>query len=143
MKFLCVQCNEAMKLQKNGGDNGSALNLEFKCPECGYGVAMLTNSGETQLVKSLGVQFGKNESSYSPMATLRSSLTQSKIQQPIVDSTSKDPVWTKEAEERLAQHPGFVQPVIRKTYSDYARSLGLAEITPELMDNAKHALSGS
>lgn len=143
MKFLCIPCNEPMKLQEKGGENRSALNMEFKCPECGYSVSMLTNSGETQLVKSLGVKIGKKKSSYAPMATLRSSLTQSKIQQPIVDPTSPEPVWTEEAEERLAQHPGFVQPVIRKTYSDYARRLGLAEITPKFMDDAKQALSGS
>ncbi|MBW8011512.1 MAG: hypothetical protein FVQ83_09785 [Chloroflexi bacterium] len=142
MKFLCIPCNEPMKLEENGSENGNGLNLAFKCPKCEHNVSMLTNSGEAQLVKSLGVQFGKDKSSYKPMATLRSSLTQSKIQQPILDSTLPEPVWTSEAEERLAQHPKFVQPVIRKTYNDYARSLGLAEITLEFMDNAKRALAG-
>ena len=62
MKFLCVSCNTQMKLVKTDKaaypDAKGSLTVRFECPECLFEIAMLTNSFETQLVSSLGVEIG-------------------------------------------------------------------------------------
>src|ERR671919_626280 len=58
MKFLCVPCDTAMKLQAVGPPEGGSLSVVYSCPECGYEMAMLTNALETQIVQSLGVRIG-------------------------------------------------------------------------------------
>ena len=58
MKFLCVPCDSPMKLQAVGPPDRGSLSVVYECPECGYEMAMLTNSFETQLVQSLGVRVG-------------------------------------------------------------------------------------
>jgi hypothetical protein len=58
MKFLCLDCDEPMKLHGTEGPHDDSLTVVFRCPECGFRVAMLTNPLETQMVKSLGVKVG-------------------------------------------------------------------------------------
>ncbi len=139
MKFLCVPCNEPMKLQKTDAADGGSLSLDFHCPNCGYNVAMLTNTGETQLVQSLGVHFGQSDGAVSPMAALRANMVEGKASALTQDS-KPEPTWTEEAKLRLAEHPQFVQPVISKTYTDYARRMNISEITVEVMDQAQKSL---
>jgi hypothetical protein len=47
------------------------------------------------------------------------------------------PVWTADAEERLARVPGFVRGMVKKIYGEYAADRGIAEITPAVMDQAR------
>src|SRR5580765_68412 len=58
MKFLCLDCDQPMKLHGTQGPDEGSLTVTFRCPECGFRVAMLTNPFETQMVKSLGVKVG-------------------------------------------------------------------------------------
>ena len=58
MKFLCVPCDSPMRLQTVGPAERGSLSVVYSCPECGYEIAMLTNSYETQIVQSLGVRIG-------------------------------------------------------------------------------------
>ena len=58
MKFLCLDCDEPMKLHSTEGPDEGSLSVTFRCPECGFRVAMLTNPFETQMVRSLGVKVG-------------------------------------------------------------------------------------
>src|SRR5215210_84722 len=58
MKFLCVPCDSPMKLESVGPPERGSLSVVYSCPECGYEIAMLTNSFETQMVQSLGVRIG-------------------------------------------------------------------------------------
>src|SRR5258708_30161090 len=58
MKFLCLDCDEPMKLHSTEGPDEGSLAVTFRCPECGFRVAMLTNPFETQMVRSLGVKVG-------------------------------------------------------------------------------------
>ena len=58
MKFLCVPCDSAMKLQTVAPPERGSLSVVYACPECGYEIAMLTNAYETQIVQSLGVRIG-------------------------------------------------------------------------------------
>ncbi|HHL39070.1 MAG TPA: radical SAM protein [Deltaproteobacteria bacterium] len=51
----------------------------------------------------------------------------------VADSKAAGPVWTAEARERLGRVPSFLRPMVRRGLERYARAMGIAEITPELM----------
>ena len=58
MKFLCLACDQAMRLSGTAGPDAGSLTVTFACPSCGHRVAMLTNPWETQMVRTLGVKVG-------------------------------------------------------------------------------------
>jgi len=59
MKFLCVECDEPMKLTRTRPpDDSGSLAVFFACPTCLRTIAMLTNPWETEMVSSLGVKIG-------------------------------------------------------------------------------------
>ena len=58
MKFLCVACDEPMKLLTVEDSGGGSLSVLYGCPRCEQKVAMLTNPYETEMVQSLGVKIG-------------------------------------------------------------------------------------
>ena len=62
MKFLCIPCDSPMKLQTVAPPERGSLSVVYSCPACGYEMAMLTNPFETQLVQSLGVRIGPEDS---------------------------------------------------------------------------------
>jgi len=77
MKFLCVECDEAMSLEEAHGPDDGAMTVVFQCSTCGQQTAMLTNPMETQVVSSLGVSIGEDEETSSePMEMVRSSLSE-------------------------------------------------------------------
>lgn len=141
MKFLCIPCDEPMQVVESGTpDEAGSMTVIFRCPHCDHTTAMLTNAGETQLVRSLGVRIGPKTSSTAPLEHLRTSLAQDRADALQTEEEEAEPVWTPAALERLNAAPPFVQPMIRQTYTDYARQHGLREITPEVMDAARQAL---
>ena len=58
MKFLCVLCDQPMKLMQVAPPDRGTLSVVYECPECAHRIALLTNPLETQMVTSLGVQIG-------------------------------------------------------------------------------------
>src|SRR5215831_8989230 len=74
MKFLCLACDEAMRLASAAGPDEGSLTVTFGCPRCGHQVAMLTNPWETQLVKTLGVKVGTPGPAPAPFASVRAGL---------------------------------------------------------------------
>lgn len=76
MKFLCVKCDEPMKLERSEGPDEGSLTVTFGCSRCGQQVAMLTNPFETQLVRSLGVKVGGRTEPTAPFEHLRASMAQ-------------------------------------------------------------------
>ena len=74
MKFLCVSCDEPMKLIKTNPPDRGSMTVVFRCPTCEHQIAMLTNHYETELVGSLGVKIGgKSVSEESPASDTPSS----------------------------------------------------------------------
>src|SRR6266480_5930723 len=71
MKFLCLDCDQPMKLHSTEGPDEGSLSVTFRCPECGFRVAMLTNPFETQMVRSLGVKVGGRAAPVEPTFTPR------------------------------------------------------------------------
>ncbi len=74
MKFLCIACDEAMRLQSTAGPDEGSLTVTFACPACGHRVAMLTNPWETQMVRTLGVKVGGRTTEPAPFEQVRASL---------------------------------------------------------------------
>src|SRR5207244_12383337 len=55
---LCLDCDQPLELHSTEGPDEGSLTVTFRCLECGFRVAMLTNPFETQMVRSLGVKVG-------------------------------------------------------------------------------------
>src|SRR3989441_7352596 len=74
MKFLCLDCDAPMKLHGTEGPDEGSLTITFRCPQCGFRVAMLTNPFETQMVRSLGVKIGGSPAAAAPFEHVRASM---------------------------------------------------------------------
>ena len=143
MKFLCVPCDSPMKLQTVTPPEGGSLSVVYSCPECGYEMAMLTNSFETQLVQSLGVRIGPG------MSEGASSGATSKCPFPAMMPATEgapevardaEPIavrWTSGAEARLANIPEFVRPMARTGIERFARERGALEVDEKVLDAAR------
>lgn len=162
MKFLCLDCDEPMKLHSTEGPNAGSLSVTFRCPECGFRVAMLTNPLETQMVQSLGVKVGGRTEAPAPFEHLRSSMATQRTDAfegapaPTTDGTATSScpfagmvgggtattpptavTWTPEAEARTERIPAFIRPMARRAIERYAESQGLATITEAVLDEAR------
>ena len=75
MKFVCTECDEPMKFDQNGGlDEDGSMSATFRCPSCEWGVTLLINPQETQMVRSLGVKIGGATVPAQPMEMLQTHL---------------------------------------------------------------------
>jgi Proto-chlorophyllide reductase 57 kD subunit len=147
MKFLCVPCDSPMKLESVGPPERGSLSVVYSCPECGYEMAMLTNSYETQVVQSLGVKIGPGTSdgANAAGATAASGCpftamipgtegAQARPGQPAVAVPVR---WTSAAEARLANIPEFVRPMARTGIERFARERGVLEVDDTILDAAR------
>ncbi len=134
MKFLCVTCDEPMKLENAGPpDEVGSIAAVFGCPSCSHRIAMLTNPYETQLVQSLGVKIGpggevaEKEAGGCPFSGMIAEA-----------ETGKDEVsWTAEALARLENIPEFVRPMAKQGIEHYARDNGHAVVDDGVMEEAR------
>jgi hypothetical protein len=156
MKFVCTECDEPMKFDQNGGlDEDGSMSATFRCPSCEWGVTLLINPQETQMVRSLGVKIGGATVPAQPMEMLQTYLANpsesvtealrtpgascpfSAMVQDALNTTQGDLRWSVEAEQRLERAPSFVRAMVRRGIEEFARELGYAEITPQVMDEAR------
>ena len=162
MKFLCVECDEPMRLQASQGPDEGSLAVTFGCPRCSRRVAMLTNPAETQLIRSLGVKVGGRSEPAAPFEHLRSSLARQRpeaFEEAPAEGASIGPgcpfagmiaaeeaqgqsgmAWSPEAEARVERIPSFIRPMARKAIERYAEGKGHRTITEAVMDEARAAL---
>ena len=160
MKFVCLDCDEPMKLLRTEGPDEGSLSVTFRCPECGFRVAMLTNPFETQMVKSLGVKIGAApEAPPAPFEHLRASLANPRADAfeggvdsergpgcpfaaMVAETTAAEESgipWTPEAAARIERIPSFIRPMAKKAVERLAESKGYATITEAVMDEARGA----
>jgi hypothetical protein len=160
MKFLCLDCDEAMKLHSTAGPDEGSLTVTFRCPQCGVRVAMLTNPFETQMVRSLGVKVGGRTVPAEPFENLRSTMAGARTDAfestadvasgcPFAAAlgggdtiaaapTSADAVpWDAAAERRLANIPSFIRPMAKRSIERFAETKGYTTITETVMDEAR------
>lgn len=156
MKFLCVACDEAMKLTRTAPpDDHGSLNVLFACPSCGREVAMLTNALETEMVRSLGVRIGPaaaegvaaGAASTSAGAAATAATSEPAASRCPFSGVVREmeqaarspsrPVWTPAALSRLDNIPDFVRPMARQGIEHYAASNGYPEIDERVLDEAR------
>jgi hypothetical protein len=143
MKFLCVECDRQMAFEERQLPGDGTLAAAFRCPQCGRVVALLTNPMETQLVASLGVKIGGTTLPPQPLETVRGMVATGRddaFEEAGEQGEGRGPIWSVEAQERLARVPGFVRGMVKRIYADYARQRSIAEITPAVMDTARGEL---
>jgi hypothetical protein len=150
-----------MKLHSTAGPDEGSLTVTFRCPECGFRVAMLTNPFETQMVRSLGVKVGGRTVPAEPFETLRSTMTGARADafQPAASegggqasgcpfaaalggeasaaAAESALVWEASAEARLANIPSFVRPMAKRSIERFAEGKGYTTITAAVMDEAR------
>jgi len=156
MKFVCTECDEPMKFDQNGGlDEDGSMSATFRCPSCEWGVTLLINPQETQMVRSLGVKIGGATVPAQPMEMLQTHLANpsesatdtlhtqgascpfSAMVQDTFNTTQEGLHWAVEAEQRLERAPSFVRAMVRRGIEEFAREQGYTEITPQVMDEAR------
>ena len=157
MKFLCVKCDEPMKLKKTAGpDTAGSLSVLFYCPICAQEIAMLTNPYETQLVSSLGVKIGGNVPAANNSPLQRgvsegrgvlegegdiSKCPFSDVVQKAMSGATSDSVggfrWTEDASIRLEKIPEFVRPMAKMGIEKFAKDSGYSQVDEKVLDEAK------
>jgi hypothetical protein len=161
MKFLCLTCDEGMKLETASGPREGSLEAIFVCPRCRYKIVMLTNPWETQLVQTLGVTIGGRAAPTSPYEQVLGNLVRPGSEVPGSDDTeltnSGCPFagmlgqaeqaesaggirWADAARVRLDRIPGFIRPMVQRAIERYAVEQGHQLITDALMDEARSKL---
>jgi hypothetical protein len=161
MKFLCVNCDEAMKLEAASGPHDGSLQAIFACPRCHYRIGMLTNPWETQMVQALGVTVGGRSTPASPYENLLGSLApgvsgevEPRIGPPVSPgcpfadmlgqvqpSASPSSIsWSASAKVRIERIPSFIRPMVQRAIERYALEQGHPLITDSLMDEARSKL---
>jgi proto-chlorophyllide reductase subunit len=142
LKFLCVQCDRQMDFAERELPGDGTLAAVFTCPACRRAVAMLTNPMETQLVASLGVKIGGRTLDEQPLELTRSAVRGGRddafAEAPPAGPSR--PSWDQAAKERLERVPLFVRGMVQRIYADYAAKHGIAVVTPDVMDRARHEL---
>lgn len=158
MKFLCVACDQPMKLESVDRTDGGSLSVLYACPTCSQRTAMLTNPWETEMVQSLGVRIGPAQAGGALSEGARAAQGGAGGEAPGTAAASRcpfsgvvremeaeaaqpaqpsGPVWTAEALARLEGIPDFVRPMARQGIEHYARSSGYAEIDERVLDEAR------
>ena len=167
MKFLCIDCDTAMKFKDVTRPEQGSVTAVFECPDCFTEIAMYLNPSETQMLKSLDLKLGGSSEAAQPMQMVRSQLETAKqdsmpniasemgsgetteggkcpftsvISDAFEEKSEPEPdglKWTPEALERLERIPSFVRPMAKMGIESFAKDNGHSEITDEVMDAAR------
>jgi len=150
MKFLCLDCDAPMKLHSAEGPDEGSLTVTFRCPECGFRVAMV--APET-------AQGGRAPET-APFEHVRTMMTNPRADVFEVEvgagaETAGCPfaamvnegatavpaavVWTSEAEARVERVPSFIRPMARRAIERFAAERGYSTIDATVMDEARGA----
>jgi DNA-directed RNA polymerase subunit RPC12/RpoP len=133
MKFLCVSCDEPMKLAEARPPERGSLTVVYRCPHCSHEIAMLTNPYETQVVGSLGVAIGGDpgeaEASKCPFTSV--------VRDMGIPLEASSFPWTSEALSRLENIPEFARPMAKTGIEKYAVDRGLTQIDAEVLEQAR------
>ena len=136
MKFLCVPCDQPMKVLTVTPPDRGSISVTYSCPACGYEMAMLTNPFETQLVSSMGIRVGPADVKDSEKPKCPFSGMVAAAEEPA--APPEDAVrWTAEAQARMQSIPDFVRPMAKTGIERFAKESGHAEITLAVLDEAK------
>ncbi len=140
MKFLCVSCDEPMKLAEARPPDRGSLTVVYRCPTCAHEIAMLTNPYETQVVGSLGVEIGgdrgEGEASKCPFTSVVRDMGVP-LEASSASSDGDGVAWTSEALSRLENSPEFARPMAKTGIEKFAVDRGLAQIDAQVLEQAR------
>ena len=153
MKFLCVPCDEQMKLKHAIGPEGGSVALVYACPVCSAEMAMMTNPHETQVVGSLGVTIGAGDDPAAAAAASKCPFT-GMLADMGMPATATDAgenaspagggnggpggiPWTAEARERLANIPDIVRTSAVAGIEKFAEDHGYDEVDAAVLERAR------
>ncbi len=71
MKFVCLNCETYMNLEKVEKPEEGSLGVFFACPSCSAKFSMVTNSGETNMMNALGLKLSPKSAPETSMEGLR------------------------------------------------------------------------
>ncbi len=141
MKFLCIACDEPMKITSAGPPSEGSITAVFACPTCSHQIAMLTNPHETQMVQSLGVKIGPQEQAAGAQADASDEAASgcpfSGMLGEMEARKDEEINWTSEAAARLENIPEFVRPMAKQGIEHFARTNGHAVIDDAVMEEAR------
>lgn len=69
MKFVCLNCETYMNLEKVEKPGEGSLGVFFGCPSCNAKFSMVTNAGETKMMDSLGLKLNVRSETPDPIVT--------------------------------------------------------------------------
>ena len=133
MKFLCVACDEAMKLIEARPPDRGSISVVYRCPTCENEIAMLTNPFETQVVGSLGVKIGAESGD----GEGESKCPFTSMVQEMDAGSGSELAWSSEAVARLENMPEFARPMARSGIEKFAKDRGLAQVDLQVLDEAR------
>lgn len=67
MKFVCLNCETYMSLEKVEKPGEGSLGVFFGCPSCNAKFSMVTNAGETNMMNSLGLKLNAKTETQDPI----------------------------------------------------------------------------
>src|SRR5262245_62061067 len=159
MKFLCLDCDQPMKLHSTEGPDEGSLSVTFRCPECGFRVAILTNPFETQMVRSLAVKAGARTVPAEPFENLRATMAGARpdafegmgesgsvcpfaasLGGAEASAPTSEPAgvpWDAAAAARLERIPSFIRSMAKRSIERFALERGYASISETVMDEAR------
>jgi hypothetical protein len=74
MKFVCLNCETYMGLEKVEKPAEGSLGVFFACPSCNAKFSMVTNAGETKMMDSLGLKLNARGEASASLDKMRSML---------------------------------------------------------------------
>ncbi len=153
MKFLCVPCDEQMKLKHAIGPKGGSVALVYACSRCSAEMAMMTNPHETQVVGSLGVTIGAADDSEAAAAASKCPFTGMLADMGVPVGGAEGPgdshpdgggnggqagiAWTPEARERLANIPDIVRTSAMAGIEKFAEDHGYEVVDAAVLERAR------
>ena len=139
MKFLCVPCDQPMRIVSVTPPDRGSISVIYGCSECGYEMAMLTNAFETQMVSSLGVKVGPATSAEATASKCPFSAMVAGASAEAASQTAGTR-WTAEASDRMESVPEFVRPMAKAGIERFAQENGHPVIDLTVLDLAKARL---
>lgn len=97
MKFVCRKCEAFMSFHELEGVREDSLGVTFSCAGCGARISMVTNPGETQMVRTLGVSLGGRSDAPAPLELTRKTLLAAGSPPPVPQAHAPAPAAAGEA----------------------------------------------
>src|SRR4029078_3773255 len=91
MKFVCLNCETYMNLEKVEKPEEGSLGVFFACPSCAAKFSMVTNAGETNMMNALGLKLAPRAEAGASLDGLRALAGNGQTAPSMISQT---PVWS-------------------------------------------------